>query len=120
FVCVQQSRSEMIPGEILDYAMSRRGAHFLHDLRMSVQVFQRCRDRVHISWFHNNALSAIADDVAGLARGDLRQTACRRFICDLSAAFPLRRENVDRALAEIILRVTHESNRANVVAPELL
>src|SRR6266480_1583133 len=44
----------------------------------------------------------------------------RRFICDLGAPLPLRRKNMNRALAEIILRVTDKSDDANVIAPEFL
>ena len=87
---------------------------------MPIQMLQRCRNCLHISGLHDHTLNSIADHIARLARGDLRQSARSGFICDLRAAFPLRGENMDRVLAEIILRVTHEPDDANVIAPELL
>src|SRR6266404_275727 len=110
----------MVPGEILDYATSSRGALLFDDFRMSIQMLERSCDRVHVSRLHDDSFNAIAHHVACLARGDLRQRARRRFICDLGAPLPLRRKNVNRPLAEIVLRVTHKSYDANVIAPELL
>ncbi len=110
----------MVPGEILNYATSCRGAHLFNDFKMSIQMLKRRCDRVHISRLHNDSFDAIADYIACLARGDLRQSARRRFICNLGAPLPLRRKNVNRALAEIILRVTDKSYDANVIAPEFL
>src|SRR6266478_7271414 len=110
----------MVPGEILSYPTPRRGAHLFNDFRMSIQMLERHCDRVHIPRLHNNSFNAIAHHIACLARGDLRQRARRRFICDLGASLPLRRKNVNGALAEITLRVRHKSYDANVVAPEFL
>ena len=53
-------------------------------------------------------------------RGDLRQSAGRRFVRDFRAAFPLRGENVDCSLVEIILWIANEPDNANIIAPELL
>ena len=55
-----------------------------------------------------------------VAQEDERQSARRRFIRDFRAAFPLRGENVERSLVEIILRVTHKADDANVITPELV
>ena len=60
---------------------------------------------------------AVVHDVAGFARGDLRQPAGRRFVDDLRAPFALRRENVDRPLAQIILHVAREPDDLDIVPP---
>ena len=80
---------------------------------------RRC-DRVHIPRLHNDSFNAVAHHIACLTRGDLRQRARRRFICDLGASLPLRRKNVNGALAEITLRVRHKSYDADAIAPEFL
>src|SRR5438128_10207146 len=108
----------MVPDEILTYATSCRGAHLFNDFRMSIQMLKRRCDRVHISRLHNDSFDAIAHHIACLARGDLRQRARGRFICDLGAPLPLRRKNMNRALAEIILRDTDKSYISNVITPE--
>src|SRR6266436_880674 len=110
----------MVPGEILDYATSSRGALLFDDFRMFIQMLERSCDRVHVSRLHDDSFNAIAHHVACLARGDLRQRARRRFICNLGAPLPLRRKNVNRALAEIILRIPHKSYDTDVIAPEFL
>src|SRR5206468_10043123 len=110
----------MVPGEVLNYATPRRGAHLFNDFRMFMQVLKRRCDRVHISRLPNDSFDAIAHHIARLACGDLRQPARGRLICDLGAPLPLRRENMNRALAEIILRVTDKSYDANVIVPEFL
>src|SRR5262245_9205126 len=110
----------MIPGEILDYATSGSAAHFVDDFPMPIQMLQSGRNRVHIAWLYDHSFNSITDHIASLARGDLRQSARRRFISDLCTAFPLGWENVDCSLVEIILRIPYESDNANIVAPELL
>src|SRR4029077_5351632 len=110
----------MVPGEILNHAKPRRAAHLLNDFRMPVQMLERRGDPADIARLHNDSLNAIAHDIACLARGDLRQAACRRLVCDFGAPLPLRGENMDRPLAEIILRVADKSYDANVITPELL
>src|SRR5207247_10356567 len=76
--------------------------------------------RVGSSRLHHDCFDAIAHHIAGLACGDLSQRARGRLICDLGAPLPLRRENMNRALAKIILRVTDKSYDANVIVPEFL
>ncbi len=83
-------------------------------------MLERCGDRLNISRLHDNSIHAIAHNIARLARGDLRQPAGGCFICDFGATLPLRRKNMNRALAEIIFRIVHKSYNANVIAPELL
>jgi len=93
----------MIPGEVFNYAAPRCAAHPLDDFGMPTQVLERGSDGINISRFHDDSLHTITYHIARLAGGDLRQTAGGRFIGNLGAAFPLRRKNMDRALAEIIL-----------------
>src|SRR4029077_15803810 len=119
-VCVQQSRSKMVPGKILHDATSGGSAHFLHDFRMPIQMLKRRCNCVHISWLYDDSLNSITNHIARLARGDLRQSARRRFVRDFRAAFPLRGKNVDCPLVEIILRVAHEPDNTNIIPPELL
>src|SRR5438046_10319937 len=83
-------------------------------------MLERCGDRLNISRLDDNSIHAIAHNIARLARGDLRQPAGGCFICDFGATLPLRRQNANRALAEIIFRIVHKSHNANVIAPELL
>src|SRR6266403_331543 len=83
-------------------------------------MLERCRDRLDVSRSHNDSLDAVAHDVASFACGDLRQRAGGRLIGDFGATFPLRGENMNRALAKIIFRILHKSHEANVIAPELL
>ena len=83
-------------------------------------MLQRSRNRVHISRFHDDSLNSVTNHITRFTRGDLRQSARRRFIRDFRAAFPLRGENVERSLVEIILRVTHKADDANVITPELV
>src|SRR5260370_13918745 len=82
---------------------------------------RQCRcDRLDVSRSHNDSFDAVAYDIASFTCGDLRQRAGGRFIGDFGATFPLRGKNMNRALAKIVLRIAHESYKANVVAPELL
>src|SRR4030095_8419336 len=120
FVCVQQSCSKMVPGKILDNATSGGGAHFLHDLRVLIQMLQRRRNCVYISRLYDNAFDSITDYIDGFARGDLRQSGCRGLTRYFRAAFPLGGENVYCPLVEIILRIADEPDDANIIAPELL
>src|SRR5258708_7593437 len=99
----------MVPGEILNYAKSRRTAHLLNDFGMPIQMLERRCDAAHIARLQDDSLDAIAHHIACLACGDLRQGARRRLVCDFGAPLPLRRKNMNRALTEIILRVTHKS-----------
>src|SRR5437870_10936071 len=110
----------MVPGKILDDATSGSGPHFVYDFRMPIQMLQRRRNCAHVSRLYDDSLNSTTDDIARLARGDLRQSARRRFVRDFGAAFPLRGENVDCPLVEIILRVAHEPNDTNIIPPELL
>src|SRR6476660_10328594 len=110
----------MVPGEILNHATSCGAAHLLNDLRMSIQMLQRSCDCLDISWFYDDSLNTIAHHIARLARSDLGQCARRRLIRDFGAPFPLRRKHMHRGLVEIILRIAHESDDANVIAPKFL
>ena len=110
----------MVPGKILHDATSGGHAHFLHDFRMPVQMLQRRRNCVHVPRLYDDSLNSITNHIACLARGDLRQSARCRFVCDFRTAFPLLGKNVDCPLVEIILRVSDEPNNANIIAPELL
>src|SRR6266700_5892226 len=83
-------------------------------------MLERSDDCLNIPRSYDYSLHAIAHYIARLARGDLRETAGGRLIGNLGAAFPVRRKNMDRALAEIILRIRHKSHDTNVIAPELL
>src|SRR6266404_8518196 len=83
-------------------------------------MLERCRDRLDVSRSHDDSLNAVAHDIASFACGDLRQRAGGRLIGDFCATFPLRGENMNCALAEIIFRIAHKSHKANVFAPELL
>src|SRR6266704_2764355 len=87
---------------------------------MSMQMLQCRCDGVDIPWLHDDSLNAIAHHVACLARSDLRQRARRCLICDFGAPLPLRRKNMHRGLVEIILRIAHESDDANIIAPKFL
>src|SRR5947207_9211380 len=98
----------MVPGKIVDDATSGGSAHFLKDFRMPVQMLQRGPNCVHISRLYDDALNSITNYIARFVRGDLRQSACCRFVRDLRATFPLRGENVDCSLAEIILWITNK------------
>src|ERR1041385_44853 len=118
-VRAQQSGSEMVPREIFHYPMSCRAAHSLNDFRMPVQMLQGGCDSTDIPWFHDDSFDAIAHYVACLTRGYLRQRARRCLVRHFGAALPLRRENVYHALVEVILRIAHKSDNANVIAPKL-
>src|SRR5260370_42096587 len=83
-------------------------------------MLDRCRYRIDVYRSHDDSLDAVAHDIASFACGDLRQRAGGRLIGDFGATFPLRGENMNRALAEIIFRIVHKSHQSNVVAPELL
>src|SRR5437773_6745154 len=83
-------------------------------------MLQRRGDRIDVSWSHDDSFDAVTHDIASLTCGDLRQRAGGRFIGDFGATFPLRGKNMNRALAKILLRIVHESHKANVVAPELI
>src|SRR4029450_5321707 len=108
----------MVPCEIFNYATSRGAAHLLDDFRMSMQMLERRCDCVDITRLYNNSFHAVAHYIACFTCGDLRQRACRGFICHFGAAFPLRRKNMYRALVKIILRVAYKSHYADVIAPE--
>ena len=86
---------------------------------MPIQMLQPVRNCVHISRFHDDSLNSVADHITRFTRGDLRQSARRRFIRDFLTDFPLRRVNVKRSLVEIILGVAHKADDANVITPEL-
>ena len=109
----------MVPREIFNYATSRGAAHLLNNFRMSVQMLECRCDRVDITRLHDNSFHAIAHHIACFTRGDLGQRTCRGFIGYFGAAFPLRRKNMYRALAKIILRVARKSHYPDVIAPEL-
>jgi hypothetical protein len=109
----------MVPGEIFYDALTRCVAQALHDFRMPVQMFECRHNCVDISGLDDDSLYSIAHYVAGFARRDDWQTASRRLVNNFRAAFPLRRENVDGALVQIIFRVAHKSDRLDVVAPKL-
>src|SRR6267142_5577483 len=109
----------MVPCEIFNYATSRGAAHLLNDFRMPVQMLECRRDRVDVTWLHDNSFHAIAHHIACFTRGDLGQRTCRGFICHFGAAFPLRRKNMYRTLVKIILRVARKSHYPDVIAPEL-
>ena len=120
FVCVQQSRSKMVPGKILYNATSGGSAHFLHYFAMPIQMLERRRNCIHISGLYDDSLDSITDHITRLMRGDLRQSARCRFVRHFRAAFPLRGKNMNCPLVEIILRIANESDNANIIAPELL
>src|SRR4249919_1985159 len=98
----------MVPGKILDDATSGGSAHFLHDLSMPVQMLQCRRDCVNIAGLYDDSLNSITHHIARLTRGDLRQSARRCFVGDFRAAFPLRGENVDCSLVEVIFWIANE------------
>src|SRR5437867_440231 len=108
----------MVPGEIFNDPTPRRLAHLFNPFRMSIEIFEPGRDRVHISRPDNNSLDLIAHHIPRFPSRDLRQTAGRRFIRNFGTSFPLRWENVHRALAEITLWIAHEAQGADVIAPE--
>src|SRR6266446_5793434 len=118
FVSTEQSRAEMVPGKIFNYAPPGRAAHLFNHFRMSIKIFECGRDGIDVSRPDNDSFHLVAHNISRLARRDLRQTAGRSFICDFGAALPLRRKNVHCALVEIILRITHKPERADAVAPE--
>src|SRR5204863_7758176 len=89
FVSAQQSRSEMVPGEILNHAASCCAAHLVDYFRMGMQMFDRRRDRIDISRLHDDSLHAIAHQIACFACSDLWQTAGSRLVGDFGAALPL-------------------------------
>src|SRR6266487_601484 len=119
-ICIEQSRAEMVPGKIFNDPAPRRSAHLFNRFRMSIEIFERGRDRIDVSRPDNNSLDLIAHDIARFPSGDLRQTAGRRFIRDFGASLPLRGKDVHRALAEITLRIADKPQGADVIAPEFL
>src|SRR5207248_5431481 len=110
----------MVPGEIFHGALSRGRAHAFDNLRVSIQMLNRGRDCIDISWLNDDAFHAVADYIAGFARCDYRQTASGRFVNCFGASFQARRKNVNRSLIQIIIEVELESKDANIVASELL
>src|SRR5436190_19960874 len=109
----------MVPGEIFNYATSRGAAHLLNDFRMSMEILERCCDRLHVARLHDKSFHPVTHHIACFAGGDLGQRACCGFIGHLSAAFPLRWKNMHRALAKVILRVASKSYDPDGIAPEL-
>ena len=109
----------MIPGEILDNALTCGPAHSLHKIRIIVQPADCGGDCIHIAGLHDNALNSIADDIAAFAGCDCRQAASGRFVNRFCAAFPLRWENIDRALTQVVLQITRKSQHFNIVSREL-
>src|SRR6266851_9401133 len=81
-------------------------------------MLERARDGIDVSGLNDDSLNAVADDVARFAGRDLRQTAGRRFVNNFRAALPLRWKNVHRALTETGLRVAHETESLDVLAPK--
>src|SRR3954447_10702615 len=110
----------MVPSEILDDATSGSGAHLFHDVWIAIQMLKSICYGGYVSRLHDHSFNLIAHHVACLARGDLRQCTRRRFVGNLGAPLPLRRENVNASLVQIIFRVPHEADDSNVVTPELL
>src|SRR5437667_99515 len=78
------------------------------------------RNRVNISRFDDDSLHIIAYHIACLSRGDLRQGAGGRLIGNFGTTLPLRRKDMDGALAEIALRIANKTYDANIIEPELL
>ena len=77
-------------------------------------------DGIDIARRHNDAIDSVTHHIARFAGDHLRQTAGRRLISDLGAAFQLRGKNVDRRLTQIFFHVAREPDGANVAAPEFL
>src|SRR2546430_5080983 len=109
----------MVPGEIFDDALPRRAAHALNNFRMAIQMLDRRRDCIDIAGLDDNSFHAIADDIAGFARGDHWQARRGRFVNGFGAAFESRRKNVNRSLVQIIFQIGFETEDANVFAPKL-
>src|SRR5215212_1708401 len=97
----EQPRPEMVPGEIVHDPLPRRQAHPFDRFRVIVQMPDRFGERIDIGRRNDQSLDVMGDDVAGLARRDLRQAAGRRFVGDFGTAFALRGEDVRRRLAQI-------------------
>ena len=110
----------MVPCEIFHDPLPGRAAHLLDYLRVQIKMLERVRNRIDIARPHNDALDLVADYVSRFASGDLRQCAGRSFIGDFGASLPLRGKNVHRALTKIRLRILHETEDADVVAPKFL
>ena len=110
----------MVPGEILHDALARGDAHARDDFGMIVKMPDCVRETIDIARRHDDAFHAVDDHIARFARRDLRQTARGRFVGDFGAAFASGGEGVDRSLFEVILRILHEANDANIIAPKTL
>src|SRR5207244_13005694 len=75
FVSIEQARAEMAPSEIFNDAAPRPVAHPLNDFRMSLEMLERRRDGIDISWPDDDSFNPIAHDIARFPGRDLRQAA---------------------------------------------
>src|SRR2546426_12098328 len=89
FISAEQALPKMVPGEIFHYPLTRGSAHFRHDLRMLVKMFDGGGDGIDIARWHNDAIDPITHHIARFTGDHLWQTTGRRFVSDLGAAFQL-------------------------------
>src|SRR5260221_7171262 len=99
----------MIPSELLNHSCSSSGAITANQIGPVVQLSNGARQCPYIVGRNNQSVETVYNDIPGLPRCDLCQSACRRFISCFGSYFQRGGEDMNGTCSIHVFHVLRES-----------